>query len=257
MGERGIVVAIVLLLALGGALAAVALLLLAGRPSTLVRLTSALVGAFAGGVIGACLSILVSRALDYSALAQMRQTLERTVASSLTSPDHDLERLRRVWHHYHTTLVDGRTTWRYTVFRFDNHATVGSLVADVSEIAADGSTHSYHVAAAARGSRLILVQTTFHGKEAPAIEVFPHLLYDFRPVHAGVGVMQSWDSDEVLSSILLSHRPLTDAEEPGSLSASDAAKLDAIWRESFTAVRDLLPARRAPASLATPATPQD
>jgi hypothetical protein len=241
--ERGLERSVVLLLALGVALAAIALLLLTDDPSTVMRVSSAMIGALAGGIVGASLSAVVNRSLDYAPLAQMRSILERTTTSRLSAPEHEVRDLRRVWHHYHQTLIAGRVTWRYGVLRFDNHAAIGTLTADLAhaDVEHGGTTHVYRVDAATRGPRMILVQSPLQGTEAPALEVFPHLLYEFRRVHAGIGVMQTWDGQEVLSATLLSPRPLTAARRAGSIPAAEAERLDHIWHAAFASIRSLVP----------------
>lgn len=242
IGEVSLLWAVSILLALGLALAAIGLLMLTGVPSTSLRVIAGLVSATAGGIIGASLSILVSRSLDYSALAQMRLTLERTVRSSLTAPEREIATLRHVWHHYHLTLVDGQPTWRYGLFRFDNHATIGSLTADVSVPDAQRSDvmHPYRIDAATRGSRLVLTQTALHGGEAPAVEVFPHVDHQFQHVHTGVGIVQTWDGKEALVPVLMSRQAIVDAL-PGSVEGAAATALDERWRDRAGGLIRLLP----------------
>jgi hypothetical protein len=204
---------------------------------------SAVIGALAGGIVGATLSILVSRALDYGPLAQMQATLERTATSTLTAPESELQGLRRVWHHYHQTLVDGKATWRYGIFSFDNHGSAGALTADVAydDVADTNRKHVYRLDAATRGPRLILVQTPLQGAEAPTVEIFPHVRHGFRDRHAGIGVVQTWDGREVLSATLLSVRALTSNRRPGTVDPREAQALDDAWATAFQELAQLLP----------------
>jgi hypothetical protein len=231
-------------LALGVTLALAALLLLSGTPSTSARIASGLISSLAGGIIGASLSILVNRSFDYSALARMRLTLERTISSTLTAPEHEISDLRVAWHQYHLTVVEGRPKWTYTAVPFDNNAAIGSLTADVGVLDArsPGVTHVYRMEAATRGARLILTELALRGDEAPAVSVFPHIRHGFRSVHAGFAVLQTWDGDEVLTPTLLSQHPLIPTGEPGLVGADGAVTLDAEWREALGSVRVLLPA---------------
>lgn len=240
LGENNLLVAIIILFVLGIALASIALLLLTGKPSSLTRIIAGLLGAFAGSVIGATMTILIDKRLQRGPLSQMLLVLERTVGSTMTSPEGDLAALRTLWHHYHLTLIDGQPTWRYSLFRFDEYPSIGSLTTRIVLNDAEGEPHEYRIEAAVRGSRLIVTQTPMQGQEAPAIEVYPHILHDFRRVHAGLGIMQTWDGDEIFSPVLLSHVPLCEITSVGPIDQAGATCLASHWEKTFAPLGKLL-----------------
>jgi hypothetical protein len=239
-GEKNLLWAILILFVLGITSAAIALLLLSGKPSSLTRVVAGLVGALAGAVIGATMTILIDKRVQQGPLSQMLQLLERTIDSTMTSPERDLAGLRTVWHHYHLTLIDGHPTWRYSIFRFDEDLSIGSLTSRIINDDPEGEPHEYRVDAAVRGSRLIVTQTPLRGQEAPAVEIFPHILQDFRRIHAGLGVMQTWDGDEIFGPVLLSHASLCDEPTAGSMSRADARHLTTLWEKTFAPLGELL-----------------
>ncbi|HEX3691757.1 MAG TPA: hypothetical protein VHU13_00290 [Solirubrobacteraceae bacterium] len=218
---------------LGVALATVALLLLAGKPTSLDRVLAGLIGALAGAVVGSSLTILIDKRLQRGPVSQMLEVLEKTLGSTMTSVESDLAGLRTVWHHYHLTVVKGTPTWRYEIFNFDRDLSIGSLTASVASRDSDGEPHDYRIDAAVRGSRLILTQTALQGQEAPMVEIFPYILHDFRTTHAGVGIVQTWDGIEILSSALLSRRPLFEGSEADVISDEQSRHLTALWEEIF------------------------
>jgi hypothetical protein len=130
-------------------------------------------------------------------------------------------------------VIEGQPKWRYEIFHFDSDVSIGSLTTMVASRDPDGEPHDYRIDAAVRGSRLILTQTALQGQEAPMVEIFPYILHDFRTTHAGVGIVQTWDGVEILSSALLSRRPLCDVSESDSLNEDQAKHLTELWESTF------------------------
>ncbi|HET6449575.1 MAG TPA: hypothetical protein VFG31_10750 [Conexibacter sp.] len=258
LGERRLAAMLVLLFVLGAVLVTLALVLVAGRPSTSTRVIAGLLGALAGGLIGATISTLVGRSLNYGPITQVRTMLERTIVSTLTSHEHELSPLRERWHHYHLTIVDGRETWRYTPLPFDRDVAVGSLAADapVADPLDAEIAHFYRVEAGARGPRVLLTQTSIGSKEAPGIEIFPQVLYDLRQVHAGVAVIHTWDGHDALAPALLSRNRLVPTEIAGSVPACDAAQLSRRWADDFRRVHNLLSSTVLDPPLSTSGAPE-
>lgn len=243
-GDGKISVVLVLLFALGLALTAIALLLISGAPSTGNRVVAGLVGAMAGGLIGASTSIFINSRFEQPVLDQVFELLDRTADCRVTCPDDDLRDLRRVWHHYHLTLVDHQPVWQYSRVPFDNHAAVGSLTNDVPIVdpAGDGLLHTYKVDAAVWNKRFILVQTRVQGEEAAMVEIFPEIS-GFRRIHAGIAVIQSWSNNDALVPAIISDSEIVTSGSDGAVTAhGDVEKLEAIWREHFDRVALLLPA---------------
>jgi hypothetical protein len=232
-GERNLFAAITILCLLGGSLAAIAVLMLTNKPDTFERVGAGLIGTFAGALIGTSITILVDRRLQRGPLSQMVMILEDTLSSTMRSAERDLAGLRTRWHHYHLTVIKGQPKWRYEMFEFAGDASIGSLSTTVTSIDPDGESHEYRIEAAVRGARLIVTHTPLRGREAPVVEIFPHMLYEFTGVHAGVGIIQTWDRDEVLTPTLFSHTPLCDISEPGFVDTELAACLNDYWNDAF------------------------
>lgn len=234
---------LLLLLGLGLTLAAIALLLLRSDPGEGERVVSGLIGALAGGLIGASVSNLVNEQYGQPVLDEIQSLLAQTSASAVTSPESSLQHFRKRWHHYHRTMIDGNPTWRYAQVPFDNHSAVGALTAEVPVIDVNGDRppHMYKTNAAVWDRRLIILQTRVEGEEAALVEIFPNVAA-VQKVHAGVAVMQSWSGNDVLSPTLISSSPLLEAQEEGSIVDSDRAqKLAELWNTHFAAVQRLLP----------------
>lgn len=232
-----------LILGLGIALSAIALLLLQASATTGTRIASGIVGALAGGLIGASISNFVNRQYDRPVLDEIQDLLLRTSSSSVTSPEADLQHLRRLWHHYHLTFSEGQPVWRYSLTRFDNHSAIGALTADVPvmDILAGRPPHIYKTTGAVWDRRLVLLQTRIEGDEAAFVGIFPDVS-GFQPVHAGVAIMQSWSGDDVLAPTLISSSPLLLEQDEGSIVDVESTQaLHSLWQEHFGRVRRLLP----------------
>lgn len=239
LSEANLLWGVVVLLALGMALAVIALLLATHHPSTVVRVASAIAGALAGGLIGTSVTILVHRRLDYSPLTQVRVLLEQTIESSMTSAEDDVGPVRTTWHHYYQSLIDRQVIWRYHVMTFGQAVGIGSLSTQSAISDPQGVPHVYRVEGAVRGPRLILTLLPLHGRESAAVEIFPHFLYEFRTLHAGVGLMQTWDGGEIVGRCLLSQAPVIPTDDT-LVPREHLAQLDASWRKAFSGVRNAL-----------------
>jgi hypothetical protein len=246
LSERNLLLGVGALLALGIALGAIAFLVVGQKPSISGRVGSGIAGSFAGALVGTSMTILLSRLLDHSPLAQVRELLARSIGSSMTSAEGDVSPLRATWHHYYTTLIDGQMTWRYNRIAFGIASGVGTLSTETLIEAPDGIAHPYRVEAAVRGPRLILTQTALHGKESAAVEVFPHIGFGFRTVHAGVGLMQSWDGSEIAARCIMSRQPLAQSSEVSAVEETGFAALDAAWESAFAGIRDFVAGPREP-----------
>lgn len=234
---------LLLILAFGLAMTVVALLLVRSDPSTSTRVVSGIVGALAGALVGASVSSYINSQYDRPVLDEIQSLLVRTSTCSLTSPDATLQHLRKRWHYYHVTVIDSQPVWRYERIPFDNHGTVGALVADVPVVDAIGNRppHMYKTEAAVWDRRLIFLQTRLEGDEAAAVGVFPDVS-GFQPVHAGVAVMQSWSGVDVLVPTLLSTTPLLAEQAEGSVTDDDCIQtLEGLWSTHFARVQRLLP----------------
>lgn len=234
---------LLLVIGLGLALTAIALLLLQAHPSTGARVASGLVGAVAGALVGASISNFINSQYDRPILHEVRDLLVRTSECALTSPETALEHLRKRWHHYHLTIINGKPVWRYVQVPFDNHSAVGALTADAPEVNAIGSRppRVYKTDAAVWDRRLVLLQTRVEGDEAAVVEIFPDVS-GFQSVHAGVGVMQSWSGPDVLVPVLISDLPILPKQVEGTITdAAPMQVLEALWSEHFAHVRHLLP----------------
>lgn len=250
--ESNLMWGVVMLLALGSALAVIALLLAGRHPSTLVRISAGIVGALAGALVGASVTIVVHKRLNHSPLTQVRLLLERTVDSSMTSPEAEIADLRTTWHHYYRTLINQRSVWRYNTISFSRAPGVGSLSTETTLADPRETLHRYMIEAAVRGPRLIISQTPLHGREAATIEVYPHILYKFLAVHAGVGLMQTWDGDEITSRCILSQQPLIQPTEKHAVPDCHFSELDDAWELAFAHIQDSLthPAEASPSTSA-------
>ncbi len=234
---------LILIMGLGVAMTVIALLLLGSNPSTGARVTSGIVGALAGALIGASVSNFVNSQYDRPVLDEIQSLLARTSACAVTSPEASLEDLRRLWHYYHLTIIDGQMCWRYVRIPFDNHSAVGALTADVPviDVIGDGPSHVYKTDAAVWDRRLILLQSRMEGDEAAAVSIFPNVS-GFQQVHVGVAIMQNWDGGDVLVPTLMSRTPLLADQVEGSISDNgNVDKLEALWSTNFARVERLLP----------------
>lgn len=234
---------LLLIIGLGLALTVIALLLLQAHPSTGARVASGLVGAVAGALVGASISNFINSQYDRPVMQEVRDLLLRTSACALTSPETALEHLRKRWHHYHLTIINGKPVWRYVQVPFDNHSAVGALTADAPEVNAIGNRppRVYKTDAAVWDRRLVLLQTRIEGDEAAVVEIFPDVS-GFQSMHAGVGVMQSWSGPDVLVPVLISDSPILIGQVEGSITdVVPMQVLEALWSEHFSQVRHMLP----------------
>ncbi len=239
LSERNLLWGVTVLLALGIAMALIALLLAADHPSTAGRAASAIAGAFAGALIGTSVTILVHRRLDYSPITQVRLLLEQTIESSMTSSEDDVSPVRTTWHHYYHSLIDHQIVWRYHTISFNEAVGIGSLSTQAAISDPEGTPHMYRVEGAVRGPRLILTLVPLHGRESAAVEVFPHFLYEFRSLHAGVGLMQTWDGDEIVGRCLLSQSSIIEGND-SRVPDGSVAQLEARWEKAFIGIRNSL-----------------
>ena|ERR1700730_6994781 len=223
------------LLLLGLALTGIGVLIASQQNTATGRVVAALASSVAGGLIGAVSTIIVSGRAESTALAEVREMLSATTASNFFSRDLLLNPLRRPWHHYRITQVDGIPVWRYCVYHFEQASSIGTIATTVDYINPRGlDKHTYSVEAGVRGSRLIMIDRRLEGEEAPIIQVYPDMLRGFQSIHCGVVFVQTWDGNHVITPGILSDSPLIGTLTEGTVQSADDGKLlNEQWQRHF------------------------
>lgn len=211
-----------------------------GQPASLPNeLISGLLTAVGGGIVGATISLLVTGGSDRDTLRTIRQVVEGSLHSTMISDETALAPVRRRWHHYFVTTIDSKTVWRYECYNFDLSLAVGSVAIAIAVEDEDGLVHRYHVEAAVRGDRLIILSSMIGGEEPVFTEVYPQFL-DFKAQHFGIVLMQNWDGFNMLTKTILSRSPLFDAEE-GTVAEEYFEMLEEKWQRGFAQHNVVLP----------------
>jgi hypothetical protein len=102
-----------------------------------------------------------------------------------------------------------------------------------SGTSAVGVEHTYVAEAALRDDRLIIIERPLSSRESCIIEVYPSFGQALRGTHSGVGILETWDGDEVLHPRMMSSRPLVGSETEGTLDATLWSHCDDAWRSGF------------------------
>lgn len=189
--------------------------------------------AVGGGVIGASINTFVVRRFEGDALLEVREVISRSLAARFISEDRELEAYRQLWHHYYVTQVEGSTCWWYEKQSLVHNSTIGSLSGQSVLLDSAGNAHSYLTELGVRGNRLILISARQDGAESASIAVFP-TPRGFQKLHTGILVLETWDSSQMLTKIIISQSPLIENIPEGRLFGEHPAILDRIWSDNFS-----------------------
>jgi hypothetical protein len=184
--------------------------------------------AVGGGVLGAGINSFIVRKFERDLLRDVRDIIARTLQARFLSDDRDIARYRGSWHHYYLTELDGNPSWWYEHYSFEDPA-VGSITQRTALRDSHGAQHSYLIELGVRGDRLILVSSREDRSEASGVEVFP-LPRGFQHTHAGIVVLEAWDSSQVLSKVILSKDQLIPDISEGRVPDEHSATLHTIWK---------------------------
>lgn len=208
--------------------------------------------AVGGGILGAAINTLIVRRYEHDVLAEISTLLADSLQARFTSREEELGIYRRTWHHYYLTERDQELTWWYEQCSFGQNPAVGSAVQRTALRDTFGNSHAYVTEMGVRGQRLILLESREDGSEAAGVEVYP-MPRGFRPTHAGVAFLETWDGTHLLGKAILSETPLVDALPEGPVPAVHAATLHQSWKKLFERnIRVALGAAEADPTVAAP-----
>jgi hypothetical protein len=212
----------------------------ASLPQSIV---SAIVGSLGAGVVGAALSIVITRSADRDRREDLVAHLSQTLGARFSSDEADIQALHADWHHYHVTAIDGRYVWRYLFIRFSRSPAVGSLQTWLEADDGKGHVLEYLVEAGIRGSHAILLLTsTTGGVGDESTAVLPHLLTrSYRSHHCGVGLYQTWDGTDTIGRVIISRRPLMPTGPNATVADEHSGQLDELWEQGFPARGAIMP----------------
>lgn len=214
-------------------LASLSLILVGALLEKTDLLVSRLVITLGSSGLGTCMGLVFGSLTGSSALQRVKELVENTLTSSLTAPDSELQPFRKVWHHYLSTKINGKTVWRYRTIDFSKTVVPGKLIANLQVPGPDGKTHQYFIEAFIAAPRVVFVQKAAVGAEAPVIHVYPYATEHFRAVVAGTVFLQSWDGDRLSVRALMSASPIalgtTRVATEGTLADTTFGTLDEIW----------------------------
>lgn len=189
-----------------------------------------------GAVFGATLGILVAELNARSALADVRALVARDRGSEFTSPDEEIQGYRGVWHHYHRTILEGQLVWRYRRYDFREGRFPGILLATILARDAKGNSYVYDTRAGVRGQRFVMFETARSGKEPVIVEVYPRMGLDFLGIHCGIGLIQAWSGDDLLTPCMMSKNRVVEWTEEDNVSPDYFDELNAAWERGFQQV---------------------
>jgi hypothetical protein len=200
---------------------------------------SATMLALGSGIIGAVLSLLFG-SLSQSDLAENIYNQLGDHFGFLSDEVH-LRPLRKRLHHYHITQIRGEKTWRYRVYDFSQIYVMGRLLTSIE--ARDGAGHSrrYQIEAGVRESRVILFEKAADSLEPIIIEIYPMMMIAAHNRHSGIGFMQTWDGNHVLTRTLLCEDPIPGIENEGDVSSDHWKSLEDLWKESMERHHEIFP----------------
>ena len=197
--------------------------------------------AIGAAILGASLGLLASDIFADSVIDKIRTLIEQRINSAFVSAETDASTYRRRWHHYHVTKMKNKYVWRYRIYDFQRFDVPGLLTAHITAIDNQGSMHKYIATAWTKDSRFCIVEKAEVGQEPVIVEIYPYMGMQLHGVHTGVGVMQSWDGEDLLFPCILAQEPVVQAQQEGTLPETVFETLDATWKASFTKKNQILP----------------
>jgi hypothetical protein len=185
-----------------------------------------------GSGLGTCFGLVFGSLSNASAVQHIRELIEESMQSAFNAPDEDLDPYRKVWHHYLMTRIEGKVVWRYRTLDFSRLHVPRKLVTAFEVAGIDDRKHRYHVEAYIAPPRMLFLQRAAAGTEPPIIHIYPTATEGFRPQHAGLAFLKSWDGDFLCTPVLMSESPLdlgVAVSREGTLPDETFDKLDALW----------------------------
>ena len=224
-----------------------------GTASVPNDITSGLLSAVGGGIVGATISLLVTGSADRDTLRKIRSVVEDSLTSTLLSEESSLEPVRQTRHHYYVTTIKNRDVWRYERYHFDLSLGVSSVTVAISVKDASGRILRYRLEAGVRGDRLIIFSSMLNGQEPVFTEVYPQFV-NYKSTHYGIVLMENWDGFNMLSKTILNSHDLLEGEqvEEGTVPERFFAQLDAAWEAGFAQHNRVLPSPGAATSVSLP-----
>ena len=198
-----------------------------------VQIDSVFLTSVGGAVFGAALGVVVAELNSRSALADVRALVAIGQEPELASREADIGPYRQVWHHYHRTMIDGELVWRYRQYDLRESRFPGRLITEVVARDDHGNEFPYDVRAAVRGQRFVMFETARSGSEPVVVEVYPSMGLDFMGAHSGIGVIQAWSGDNLLTACIMSKHRVIDWETEGNVATTMNDALNAAWRRGF------------------------
>lgn len=218
---------------------------------------AAVVGSLGAGVVGAALSIVITRVAIRDSREGLLSALSRTLDAKFTSNEDNLRLLRRQWHHYHVTTLNGKYVWLHQFWRLDRVPGISSLQMLHEVPDGDGQPFQYLLEAGIRGTYAVLLITSEDSAGGQAIEILPHLLIrGHRPYHCGIGLYETWDGTNIIGRVILSREPIVPVGATATVDDKDGSRLDEVWCREFADHYHVLPtAGTWPGNLQPSATP--
>jgi hypothetical protein len=203
---------------------------------------AAVVGSLGSGIVGAAMSILISRAADRRKRADIAALITETLTARFTSDPDGAAAARADWYEYHVTAIDGRYVWRHARFRLDRSTEVNAARARLTVLDEIGREFHYVAEAGVRGTDgVFLLSQLDGGLGAAVIHIIPDLTRAHQTIFCGIGLYEDWHGKKVLGSVILSRKPLAAVGAKGVVKSAHFEELNRQWRAGFLGQEAILP----------------
>ncbi|AFY71780.1 hypothetical protein Pse7367_3545 [Thalassoporum mexicanum PCC 7367] len=201
--------------------------------------------AIGGAVFGASIGGIVARTDANETYESILELIKNSVESRLLSDTNEknIQILRRKWHCYWVTKIDGEIVWKYGTVDFSNTLTPGKLHSKLQTYDKNNEPGEYLMQGVIYNDRTIFLGNSSYSTESCSFEIYPSMARSPKGSrHFGIGLYTSWDGRDGLFPVIMSPNMLTfscieshDIPQPGkTVSELYAQALDEIWRKGFS-----------------------
>ena len=212
-----------------------------------VQYGSQIVIALGGAFVGASLGQWLNTLLAAGPTRDLKQLVCELRTRPIASVEAGAQFLGLRWHLYTPRIMDGTERWIHVLLDCSKCVSRESQAGMFTVRDPQGERKRHFIEIDRRDNRLLFYIKPVEANESIAVFLFPIFFSGLElRVHAGIGMVQTYDGDEAIIPALLSssHNVATKAE--GEVSVQEGEQLRKSWAERFARFLTHVPRFNAP-----------
>lgn len=181
---------------------------------------------------GALLGTSISEFVTMGNRKSITKILEESLKSTFTSDESQIKTLRKKWHNYQGSELDGKFVWAYVPIDLGRTISPGVLIAELTNKAI--GSNIYKAVAGVRDNRLLLFSKAENSTEPTVVEIFPYMLEKYHKLYCGLCMTRTWDGNDAIAPTILSETLIRKWNKPGIITDKEVSDyLSQLWKKEF------------------------